>query len=49
MTFTPNITYSQYKKKLLKTYKQSLKNNNQEAIQFFEFLLNIHEIEIKQN
>lgn len=47
MTFIPSITYSQYKKKLLKTYKQSLKSNNQEAIQFFEFLLNIHEVEIK--
>lgn len=47
MSFTPSLTLSQYKKKLLKTYKQSVKNNNQEAIQFFEFLLGLHEIEIK--
>lgn len=45
MSFTPSITSSQYKKKLLKNYKQALKSGNQQAVQFFEFLLNLHEVE----
>ena len=47
MSFTKSITSLQYKKRLLKSYKQAVKNKNQEAIQFFEFLLNLREVEIK--
>lgn len=47
MSFTTGITSLQYKKRLLKSYKQAVKNKNQDSIQFFEFLLNLHEVEIK--
>lgn len=47
MSFTQSITFSQFKKKLIKNYEKALKNENQETIQFFEFLLKLHEIEIK--
>lgn len=47
MSSTKGITSLQDKKRLLKSYKQAIKNKNQDSIQFFEFLLNLHEVEIK--
>lgn len=47
MLFSKSITENQYKKKLLKNYKWSVKENREESINFFEFLLKLHEIEIK--